>query len=64
MVRVVCAVLHKYDVAAEDDKTTFDPLQKVVAPDGVIVGVDGAAVTVTVIAEEVLLHPPDVTVTV
>ena len=44
---------------------TLPPVQKVVGPPGVIVGVAGIGLTVTVvIAEAALLQPSDVTMTV
>ena len=45
---VVAPVLHKYDVATLDVSVTEPPVQKVVGPFAVIVGVVGAGFTVTV----------------
>ena len=46
-------------------RVTLPPLQKVVDPLGVIVGVEGFGLTVTTVAAEVALQPlPSVTVTV
>ena len=50
MATVVAPLLQRYDVPALDVKTTLPPEQNVVAPPGVIVGVDGKALTVTTVA--------------
>ena len=56
---------HWLPVALLEVSVTLSPLQKVVGPPGVIVGVAGAGVTVTVVgAEAALGQPPAVTVTV
>jgi len=52
-------------VALLEVSVTLPPLQNVVAPLGVIVGVGGVGVTVTVVGlEGVLLQPPLVTIVV
>lgn len=61
---VVAPVDHKYPAAALDVNVTLPPWQKVVGPPAVIVGV-GFGFTVTVVADEVAVHPfPSVSVTV
>ena len=44
--------LHRYEVAALDVSVTLPPWQNVVAPEGVIVGVDGNGFTVTVVGAD------------
>jgi len=51
-------------VALLEVKVTLPPVQNVVAPPAVMVGVAGFVLTVTVVAAEVDEHPPLVTVTV
>ena len=61
---VVAPVDHNQDAPALAVNVTFPPLQKVVGPPAEMVAV-GLAFTVTVVAEDVLLHPStSVTVTV
>lgn len=55
---VVSPVDQVFPVAAEDVKVTDPPEQKVVGPPGVIVGVAGGGVTVTVTPALVELHVP------
>ena len=56
---------HWLPVALLDVSVTAPPAQNVVGPPGVIVGVAGAAVTVTLVAADgALEQPPDVTTTV
>jgi hypothetical protein len=47
MLDVVAPVDHKYVVPALEVKVTLPPVQKVVGPPAVIVGVPGSALTVT-----------------
>jgi hypothetical protein len=55
---VVAAFDHKYVVPALEVKVTLPPVQKVVGPPALIVGVAGKAFTVTTVAvEEALWHP-------
>jgi hypothetical protein len=65
---IVCDVEpvdHKFPLPAEEVRSTDCPEQNVVGPLAVIVGVDGFALTVTTVAEEVAEQPaPFVTVTV
>jgi hypothetical protein len=61
----VAPVDQRLPVAEEEVKVTEPPVQNVVAPPAVIVGVAGFAFTVTTVAAEVAEHPePFVTVTV
>ena len=53
MVCVVAPLDQIFPVTAEDVNTTLPPVQKVVAPPAVIVGVDGNALTVTVVPGDV-----------
>ena len=56
---------HWLPVALDDVSVTLPPAQNVVGPPGVIVGVDGIALTVTVVAADAeLVQPLVVTVTV
>ena len=59
------SLYHWLPVAAEDVRVTLPPSQKPVALPAVMVGVEGAGLTVTVVAadggDE---HPPAVTITV
>jgi len=56
---------HWLPLALLEVSVTLPPLQNVVAPLGVIVGVGGVGVTVTVVGlEGVLLQPPFVTMVV
>ena len=56
---------HWLPLAALDVSVTLPPAQKVVGPPGVIVGVAGIGLTVTVVPAEVALQPlPSATVTV
>ncbi len=56
---------HWLPVALLDVSVTLPPVQKVVGPPGVIVGVAGIGLTVTVVAAEAaLVQPLAVTVTV
>lgn len=57
---VVAPVLHSHDAPAEAVRSTLLPVQKLVGPLAVIVGV----LTVTVVAEEVPVQPLVVTATV
>ena len=50
---VVAPVDQRFPVVAEEVRTTLPPVQKVVAPPAVIVGVDGKAFTVTVVPGDV-----------
>jgi hypothetical protein len=52
MACVLAPLLHTLPVTELEVKTTFPPLQKVVAPLAEIVGVTGNAFTVTVVAFE------------
>ena len=61
---VVAPVDHVFPVAEEDVRITEPPAQKVVGPPGVIVGVAGSGVTVTVVATDVDEQEPFETVTV
>lgn len=61
---VVSPVDQVFPVGAEDVNVTDPPVQKVVGPPGVMVGVTGGAVTVTVVPALVELHVPFETVTV
>ena len=61
---VVSPVDQVLPVGAEDVNVTEPPVQKVVGPLGVIVGVAGGAVTVTIVPALVELHVPFETVTV
>lgn len=61
----VAPVDHRLPVAEDDVKVTEPPVQKVVGPPAVIVGVDGLALTVTTVVVDVAEQPdPLVTVTV
>jgi hypothetical protein len=53
---VVSPVFHEYKLAALAVKFTEPPVQNVVAPPGVIIGV-GKALTVTLVAEDVAEQP-------
>jgi hypothetical protein len=61
---VVSAVDQVFPVGDEDVKTTDPPLQNVVGPLGVIVGVAGGGVTVTIVPALVELQVPFETLTV
>lgn len=62
---VVSVVDQVFPVADEEVKVTEPPVQNVVGPPGVITGVLGAGLTVTVVAEDVATQPdPFPTVTV
>jgi hypothetical protein len=61
---VVSVVDQVFPVGADDVNVTEPPAQNVVGPPGVMVGVAGGAVTVTVIPALVELHVPFETVTV
>ncbi len=63
MFRVVAPVDHKYVEAKLEVRVTLPPEQKVVAPEGVIVGVAGTGLTVTVVASEAGLRQPNEFVT-
>jgi hypothetical protein len=61
----VAPVDHVFPLAADEVNVTEPPLQKVVGPPAVMVGVDGFALTVTTVAVDVAEQPaPFVTVTV
>ena len=56
---------HWLPVALDDVSVTLPPVQNVVAPSGVIVGVAGIGFTVTLVADDAaLVQPVVVTVTV
>ena len=57
MACVVAPLLQTLPVAELEVKTTFPPVQKVVAPPAVIVGVTGNGFTVTAVALEVAEQP-------
>ena len=57
---VVAPFDQRFPVADEEVSTTFPPAQKVVEPEGVIVGVAGTAFTVTVVAAEFPEAHPEV----
>jgi len=61
---VVSVVDQVFPVGADDVNVTEPPVQKVVGPPGVMVGVAGGAVTVIVIPALFELHVPFETVTV
>jgi hypothetical protein len=52
---VVAPVDHKYEAPALEVNVTLPPVQKVVGPPAVIVGVAGTALTVTIVAVEAAL---------
>ena len=62
---VVAPFDQRFPVADDEVKVTLPPLQKVVAPEAVIVGVSGPAVSVTTVAADVpVAQVPLFTVTV
>ena len=63
MFRVVAPVDHKYVEAKLELSVTLPPAQKVVAPEGVIVGVAGTGLTVTVVGSDAVLRQPNELVT-
>ena len=50
---VVAPFDQRFPVADEEVSTTFPPAQKVVEPEGVIVGVAGTGLTIIAVAAEV-----------
>jgi len=63
MARVVAPVDHKYPELTLDVRVTLPPVQKVVKPEAVMVGVAGVGLTVTEVAREAVLRQPNVFVT-
>ena len=63
MLCVVSPVDHKLSVADEEVNTTESPAQNVVGPLAVMVGTEGIAFTVTVVAVELAEQKPLSTVT-
>ena len=61
---VVSLVDHVFPAGADEVKITEPPLQKVVGPPGVIIGVAGGAFTVTIVPALVEVQVPLDTVTV
>ena len=61
---MVAPVLQVFPVAALEVKVTLPPEQNVVGPLVDIVGVEGAGLTVTTVAADVPVHPPELTETV
>jgi hypothetical protein len=50
-------VLHKLFVTELEERVTLPPAQKVTGPLAVTTGVDGLALTVTVVAADPAVHP-------
>jgi hypothetical protein len=63
MLRVVAPVDHRYVDAKLEVSVTLPPVQKVVAPEAVIVGVAGIGFTVTVVGSDAVLRHPNELVT-
>jgi len=54
---VVAPVFHRLFTAELEDSVTLPPVQKVTGPLAVTTGVDGLALTVTVVAADPAVHP-------